>query len=430
MRAKTMQRDERRQKWSALRVPIYNYRGMTASGRATKGSFNAESLPAARAQMRTEGIFLTEISQSKEIEDIAPRKNTDRLQIDLSFLRGIPALERALATRQLATLVSAGIPLVEALTALVAQSEHAGMRALLGKVRERVNEGSSLGDALQSTGQFDTLYISMVRAGEAGGALDVVLERIADYLESQVTLANKVSSILIYPAVMLLFAGGVVTALVTVVLPQITGLLLSLDQELPFYTVWIIAISNFARSWWWAVLLAMGAGFMFFRSVIATDRGRAIYDRLCLRLPVIGRIIRVVAIARFSRTLSTLLSSGVSIVKALEISQHVTRNAVISEAIHSARTSVIEGATLAAPLRASGQFPPMVITMIEVGERSGEVDAMLNRVADTYDQQVENSISKLTSLLEPLLILLMVGIVLVIILATLMPLLEITNSMH
>lgn len=411
-------------------MPIFDYKGMTNAGRATKGSFNAESLAAARARLRGDGIFLTEINESKDIEDIGPRESGAGFQIDLSFLRRIPALERALATRQLSTLISAGIPLVEALTALVEQCEHAGMRSLLGKVRNRVNEGASLGDALQSTGQFDNLYVSMVRAGEAGGALAVVLERVADYLESQVTLANKVSSILIYPAVMLLFAGGVVMALVTVVLPQITGLLLSLDQELPFYTVWIIAISDFARSWWWAVLLMLGAGAILFRSIIATGRGRAAYDRISLRLPVIGRIVRLVAIARFSRTLSTLLSSGVGIVQSLEISQHVARNVVISDAIRSARTSVIEGTTLAAPLRSSGQFPPMVITMIEVGERGGEVDSMLTRVANNYDEQVENSVSKLTSLLEPFLILIMVAIVLVIILATLMPLLEITNSMN
>jgi general secretion pathway protein F len=411
-------------------VPIFEYKGMNNAGRATRGSFNAESLSAARVRLRGEGIFLTEIVQTKDIDDIGPRKAGAGLEIDLSFLRRIPALERALATRQLSTLVSAGIPLVEALTALVEQCEHAGMRSLLGKVRNRVNEGASLGDALQSTGQFDTLYVSMVRAGEAGGALAVVLERVADYLESQVTLANKVSSILIYPAVMLLFAGGVVMALVTVVLPQITGLLLSLDQELPFYTVWIIAISDFTRNWWWAIIILFGAFLLLFRSVIATERGRAIYDRVSLRIPVIGRIVRLVAIARFSRTLSTLLSSGVGIVQSLEISQHVARNVVIGDAIRGARTSVIEGTTLAAPLRSSGQFPPMVITMIEVGERGGEVDTMLTRVANNYDEQVENSISKLTSLLEPFLILLMVGIVLVIILATLMPLLEITNSMN
>ncbi|MCP4037997.1 MAG: type II secretion system protein GspF, partial [bacterium] len=172
-------------------MPIYNYKGMNPAGRPTKGSLNAESLAAARGRLRTEGVFLTEILQSKEAPEIAPKRDGSRFQIDLSFLRGIPALERALATRQLATLVSAGIPLVESLTALVAQCEHAPLRALLGNVRDRVNEGSSLADALQSTGQFDNLYVSMVRAGEAGGVLDVVLERVADYLESQVTLANK-----------------------------------------------------------------------------------------------------------------------------------------------------------------------------------------------------------------------------------------------
>lgn len=411
-------------------MPIYDYKGMTGAGKATKGSLNAESLSAARARLRGEGIFLTEIAQSNESEDLTPRKDSERFQLDLSFLNRIPALELALSTRQLATLVSAGIPLLEALSALVEQCEHTGMRALLGKVRDRVNEGSSLCDALQSTGQFDILYVSMVRAGEASGALAVVLERIADYLESNVKLTNQVSAILVYPAFMLLFAGVVVAALVTVVLPQITGLLLSLDQELPVYTVAIIAVSDFARAWWWAVLIGLVIGFILFRSAIATDRGRVVWDQFNLRLPVIGRIVRTVSIARWTRTLSTLLGSGVGIVQALDISQHVAQNVVIRDAILAARASVLEGATLAAPLKASGQFPPMVITMIEVGERGSEVDSMLKRVAENYDEQVENSITKLTALLEPLMLLLMVGIVLIIILATLMPLLEITNSMN
>jgi general secretion pathway protein F len=411
-------------------VPVYSYKGVTSAGKSTKGSLTAETLTAARARMRHDGIYLTEITETDEREEASGSgEESFRFKIDLSFLQRIPPLERAIATRQLATLVGAGIPLVESLTALVTQIEHSRLKSVLGRVRDKVNEGASLADALESTDQFDTLFISMVRAGEAGGALAVVLDRIADHLETQVSLSNKVSSILVYPMVMLIFAGGVVTALVTVVLPQITGLLLSLDQELPFYTIWIIALSEFARSWWWAVALVLVLLFFVMRSIIHTKRGRATYDRLSLRLPVIGRIVRVVAIARFSRTLSTLLSSGVGIVQALDISQHVANNEVIADAIRAARTSVLEGATLAAPLRASGQFPPMVITMVEVGERGGEVDTMLIKVADTYEEQVENSISRITSLLEPLLILLMVGIVLVIILATLMPLLEITNSM-
>jgi len=412
-------------------LPLYAYKGMTTAGKSTKGTLSAENLAAARARMRQEGIFLTDINETQQ----AARRGGDSeeespgFSIDISFLRRIPAMERAVATRQLATLVGAGIPLVESLNALVQQIEHPRLSSVMGEVRDRVNEGATLADAMQHTSQFDTLFVSMIRAGEAGGALDVVLERIADYLESQVSLTNKVSSILIYPAVMLAFAGLVVVALVTVVLPQITGLLLSLDQELPFYTRWIIAGSDFARSWWWALLLG-GAAFVFgFRAVIATERGRVVYDRVILRLPVLGRIVRVLAIARFSRTLATLLSSGVGIVQALDISRHVANNTIIGDAIQKARTSIVEGATLAGPLRASGEFPPLVTTMIEVGERSGEVDKMLIKVADTYDEQVENTISRLTALLEPLLILLMVGIVLVIILATLMPLLQITNSL-
>ena len=412
-------------------MPVYTYKGMTSAGKATKGSLTAESMASARARMRREGLFLTDISESKEDEVArkADQGEGSRINLEFHLRRKIPMLENAIATRQLATLVNAGIPLVEALTALVQQIEHARLRSVLGSVRDKVNEGSSLADALEGTQQFDTLYVSMVRAGEAGGALGVVLERVADYMESTVSLTNKVTSIMVYPAVMLGFAGLVVTVLVTLVLPQITGLLESLGQELPWYTRFIIGLSDVMREYWWAILGGAVAFIAAFRSILATERGRTVYDRTILKIPILGRITRVVAIARFSRTLATLLNSGVGIVQALDISRHVAKNEVIADAIVQARQSVLEGATLAAPLRASGQFPPMVLTMIEVGERGGEVDTMLMRVADTYDEQVENSITRLTSLLEPLLILLMVGIVLVIILATLLPLLDITSSM-
>jgi len=238
-----------------------------------------------------------------------------------------------------------------------------------------------------------------------------------------------VTSIMVYPSVMLIFALVVVAALVTIVLPQITSLLLSLNQPLPFYTRWIIDSSEFARNWWWAIAGGIAGAFAGFRLLIQTEKGRAGYDRLRLVLPVIGRITRVLAIARFSRTLATLLGSGVSIVRALEISEHVANNAVMGEAIAAAKASVIEGSSLAAPLRASGEFPPLVTTMIEVGEQSGNLEDMLVKTAATYDEQVETTISRLTSLLEPILILVMVGIVLVIILATLMPLMQITSSL-
>lgn len=412
-------------------MPAYAYKGVTTSGRNTRGSIAAENLRAARARMRADGIFVTDISETVEGAGLGTdtSRGSRNFSIKLAALNRIPAMERAMATRQLATLVGAGIPLVTALGAIVQQIEHARLKSVMGQIRERVNEGSSLADAVAQSGQFDNLYVSMIRAGEESGALDVVLGRISDYLEDSIRLRNKVSGIIIYPLVMLLFAMGVVAALVTVVLPQITTLLESLDAPLPFYTVWIIEGSEFARSWWWAMGIGAILAFMLFRALVSTARGRSVWDNLRLHMPVVGRVIRTLSIARFTRTLSTLLSSGVGIVRALDISQHVANNSVMAEAIRAARVSIIEGASLAQPLRASGQFPPLVTTMVEVGEQSGELDSMLAKVATTYDEQVETTISRLTALLEPLLILVMVGIVLVIILATLMPMLEITSSL-
>ncbi len=413
-----------------IAIPIYAYKAIDGAGKAARGSVTAENARAARSRMKSEGLFLTEIRETSQAAGTtSPGESSPDSRFDTSFLRPIPNMERAVATRQLSTLVGAGIPLVDSLSALVQQIEHARLKSVMDQVRDRVNEGSSLADALQKSGQFDNLFVSMIRAGEASGALDVVLGRVADYLEDSVRLKNKVTSIMVYPSVMLIFALLVVAALVTIVLPQITSLLLSLNQPLPFYTRWIIDGSEFARNWWWAMAAGLAGAFVGFRLLIRTEKGRAGYDRLRLVLPVIGRITRVLAIARFSRTLATLLASGVSIVRALEISEHVANNAVMEEAIAAAKAGVIEGSSLAAPLRASGQFPPLVTTMIEVGEQSGDLEDMLVKTAATYDEQVETTISRLTSLLEPILILIMVGIVLVIILATLMPLMQITSSL-
>lgn len=412
-------------------MPVYTYKGVTTAGENTRGSINADNLRGARAKMREDGVFLTEIVEggATPAKD-APSKSGLRMRVKMPNFRRVPPMERSVATRQLATLVLADVPLLDSLTALVLQIENARLKEVMSVVRERVNEGSSLADAFEQSGQFDNLYVSMIRAGEESGALGVVLGRVSDYLESSIRLRSKVTSILVYPAVMLLFSLLVVAALVTVVLPQLTGLLLSLNQPLPFYTMWIIEASDFARNWWWAMLIVAALFVMGFRFVIQTERGRLTYDSLRLRLPVIGRVTRIISIARFTRTLSTLLGSGVGIVRALDISQHVANNVIMGAAIASARTSITEGATLAAPLKASGEFPPLVTTMVEVGERSGELEAMLAKVATTYDEQVESAITRLTALLEPLLILLMVGIVLVIILATLTPLMQITSSLN
>jgi general secretion pathway protein F len=406
-------------------VPVYAYKGVTAGGRPTRGHLDAESSRSARARLRRDGIFLTDFQETSAEaltrSATGPRFN---LQVSLPSLKRISGTDLAMMTRQAATLIGAGIPLLDGLRALTEQTENPRLKSVLGQVRDRVNEGASFADALAQAGTFPDLYVSMVRAGEAGGALETVLERLADYLESQTRLRNKVASILIYPCVMLafatfVFATFVVGVLVTVVLPQITELLQTLDQPLPFYTRWIINLSHFVREAWWALGLALAGGLLALRAAIRTTRGRASWDRLKLRLPVVGRSVRLIAISRFTRTLSTLLSGGLPIVRALGTAKDVANNAVLGQAIDEAQESITEGASIAQPLRASGEFPPLVTHMIEVGERS----------ADTYDEQVETMVTRLTALLEPLLILIMVGIVVVIILATLVPLLNITTSL-
>jgi general secretion pathway protein F len=235
---------------------------------------------------------------------------------------------------------------------------------------------------------------------------------------------------MLYPLMMMGFAVLVVVALVTVVLPQITQLLESMNMPLPWYTEAIISGSRFVRSWWWALLAGVVLVVIALRTATRTTRGREAKDRLLLRLPVFGRVLRILAISRFTRTLSTLLAGGIPIVRSLEISKFVADNQVIGEAIDRARESITEGSSIAGPLRRSGQFPPLVTHMVDVGEKSGELEAMLAKVADTYDEQVETAVTRLTALLEPMLILIMVGIVLFIILATLVPLLQLTSAIR
>jgi len=410
-------------------MPVFAYKGVDASGKTIRGHVDAESPRGARSRLRRDGIRPLELGETARRAAPAARRAAAARRIELSFLQRIPPLDLAVATRQLATLIGAGVPLVQALSALSEQVENPRLKQVVGRVRDRVNEGSSLGDALAQTNAFSGLYVSMVRAGEAGGALEGVLGRLADYLESQVRLRNKVGSILIYPLLMFAFACIVVGVLVTVVLPQITELLTSLDRELPIYTRVIIGVSDFTRSWWWAMLLSAGAVGLALRAAVRTERGRLGYDRLRLRLPIVGRITRLLAISRFSRTLSTLLAGGLPIVRSLDIARHVTNNVVMGRAIEKAGAAITEGASVAKPLRESGEFPPLVTHMVQVGEQSGELEGMLAKVADTYEEQVETTVTRLTALLEPILIIIMVGIVVTIILATLVPLLEVTSAL-
>jgi general secretion pathway protein F len=407
-------------------MPIYEYRGVVAGNRTARGVVDAESLRAARLKLRADGIYPTDLAVGRTQSALS--ELLSRLQ--LPVLRRVPPLDLAMFTRQLSTMLGAGVPLVESLTALAEQVENRRLKAVIGRVRESVNRGSTLADGLaEHPAVFDDLYCSMVRAGESSGALEIVLRRLGDYVESQLDLRNKVTNALVYPVLMILVSSAVAGVLLVKVIPTITQLLRDLDQPLPLATLVVIGASEFLTRWWTALAIGAVAAFLVGNRLIRTERGRRVWDRARLSLPLVGRVVRLVAVSRFARTLATLLAGGVNVVRALEISTGVTRNAVIGQAIGEAGEAITRGSSIAAPLRASGEFPPMVTHMIAVGEASGELEAMLAKVADTFDELVANSLNRLTALMGPILLVVVAGLVVMIILSTLLPLLNLTAAL-
>lgn len=407
-------------------MPVYEYRGVTAGNRAARGLVNAESARAARLRLRAQGVFPTHIALGRTgsgLGDLLSR-------LRLPQLRRIPDLDMALFSRQLATLLGAGVPLVESLSALTEQVENERLKKVIGSVRETVNHGSTLADAMgEHPYAFGELYRAMVRAGETSGALELVLMRLADYTEGQMELRNKITNAMVYPVIMIVVSLIVTGVLLVWVIPTITQLLRDMDQPLPLLTVMVMAVSDFLVAWWLPLAIGVAAGLLLVNRLIHTESGRVVWDRFRLRLPVIGRAVRFVAIARFARTLSTLLAGGVNIVRALDIANAVAANAVIGRAVDDSRDAIVKGATIAGPLRESGEFPPMVTHMVSVGEASGRLDGMLAKVADTYDELVANTLNRLTALMGPVLLIFVAGLVVIIILTTLLPLLSLTTAL-
>jgi general secretion pathway protein F len=328
-------------------------------------------------------------------------------------------------TRQLATLIGAGLPMVPALNSLSNQIENPNLKTVVSQIRERVKEGSSLTEALRDFPRaFSSLYINMVAAGESSGALDVVLLRLADFTENQVKLRNRVVAALIYPVVMVLLASAAVAFLMLKVVPRILELFADWEQALPMPTMILLVTTNFLRQYWLVVLVVLvGTGLllvMYFR----TKKGQFLYDRLILRVPIFGRLIRMTATTRFTRTLGTLLTSGIPLLKSMNIVKNIVNNRVLAQAIENSKESIVEGQSIAAPLARSGVFPPMVTDMIAIGENSGQLEHMLLKISDAYDNQTETMVSGLTAILEPVLILVMGGIVFFIVLAILLPIFE------
>ena len=405
-------------------MPVFAYRGLAANGRSVAGVVDADSVRTARGKLRERGIFPTDLAEE---EPVVKRSLGDYLP---SFGRRIPPTELSLLTRQLSSLLGAGVQLVDALGALADQSARPVTKRLLSQIRERVREGTSLGDALAAHPEtFSDLYIGMVRAGEAAGALEVVLNRIADFNESQAEFKAQVTHALTYPIIMVCVGSAIMFFLMGYVVPQVATIFQQNNAALPLPTVILITISNFISSYWMLLLLMIVGTIAAIMYALSTKRGRRFYDTWLLRLPYIGGTVTLVLCARFSRTLATMLQSGVQLLPALASVKHVITNALLADAVEESRTSIREGHGMTHPLAQSGLFPPLLIEMIRVGERTGEVESMLERVADTYEREVERSLNQLTTLLEPLMTLAMAGIILFMMLAILLPIFQLNQLM-
>ncbi len=418
-------------------MPIYEYKAYVSGGGTTNGVIDADTPREARARLRRENVLVSEIHElrgGKRVAADGSKSKGPSLLQRVTALRAVNTTPTsanieivAAATRQLGTLLGAGIPLTEALRALIEQTEHRRAETMFRQVRERVSQGASLADALaEHPAWFNDLYVNMVRAGQATGNLDIVFKRLADYMQAQRALRRKVVSALTYPAMMVGIGIIVVSILMTLVVPKITGMLIDTGQTLPGPTRVLIVISNLFKNYWWVGMLVLAAiSFAVERIYNHSDKGRLFLDKSMLRMPVIGDLLRKQAIARFTHTLSTLLQSGVPVVSSLEITRNVVGNRVIADASEVIRTRILEGTDIGTPMRATGVFPPVVCYMVQVGEQSGELEQMLDRVGAAYDEEIEVATGRLTSVLEPILIVFLAVVVGYIVIAIVLPILKV-----
>jgi general secretion pathway protein F len=417
-------------------MPVFEYRGLNAAGKNIDGLKEAESPKALRAALRKDGIFLTDVVGQAE-GSVKGGKGAKggaaaiaNAPVNFKLTGGsVSTDDIAVMTRQLATLLKAGVSLVEALSAMVDQVEKEKLKRILSDVKQRVNEGSSLNEALNAHVKvFGPLFVNMIRAGESSGALDSVLLRLAEFTEGQARLKQKVVGTMIYPAIMLVIGGGVLIMLMTVVVPKVTKIFDDMKVNLPWTTKLLIASSNFLQNYWFIVVPMFILGAILFYRWTGSEKGKPVWDRIVLKVPIFGPLIRQLSVARFTRTLATLLKSGVPLLTALDIVKNVITNSVMSAVVDTARDAIREGESIANPLKKSGEFPPLVYHMVSIGERSGQLEDMLLNVAESYETSVNVRIGALTSLLEPMMIVLMGAAIAFVAFSILMPILQM-NSM-
>jgi general secretion pathway protein F len=411
-------------------LPAFAYTGLNSQGRSIKGVQTADTVSGLKASLRREGVYLTAVTEANASGRTRETTDTESQDVDFGALFDrISPKQVAYVTRLLSTLLIAGVTLPEALGALTDQVESARFKGVLSDLSSRVNEGSSLAAALGvHPSVFTPLYVNMVRAGESSGALETVLIRLADFMDQQEELKGKLGTALLYPIAMALVATFVVGLLMVKVVPQVTELFSDQEMSLPFSTRILIGVSDFVGGYWWLILLVGAAGSWAFAKWRMTAAGRASLDHRKLTMPFLGDLLRKVAVARFSRTLSTMLASGVQLLEALDIVSSLLGNVTLEKAVSDARDDIREGEGIAPALKRSGEFPPLVTHMISVGERSGELESMLSDVADAYDREVNTAINRSMAVLEPLMIVGMAVVVGFIVFAIMQPIIQM-NSM-
>ena len=406
-------------------MPVYQYKGYKNDGGAAAGIIDAESPKIARVKLRKVGVFPTDMVEQGSATAGSTTGPSSRASAGIGRSPALSTNDVAMMTRQLATLLVAGLPLVDAIGVMVEQTEKKAVKSLMADIREKIRGGGTYSSVLEAyPREFSQIYVHMVRAGEASGALDQILFRLAEFLEKQLALKHKVTNAILYPALMMVVGVGVPFFLMTFVVPKITAVFTSLKQALPWPTVLLMSISNFLADYWAIILGGVALAVWAVRRAMKTDAGQLTADRWLLKVPLIGEVSRMVAISRLTSTLATMLASGVQLLDAMDVAKRVMSNRVLEQAVEGARQNIREGETIAEPLKRSGEFPALVTHMIAVGERSGEMEEMLRRIGNIYDGEVDRVITRFTSLLEPIMILVMGVLVFFIVVAILLPIFE------
>ncbi len=409
-------------------MPVYEYTALDAKGKTKTGLIDADSELVARQKIRQAGSYPTSLKAVKSTS--SDKGERAGFSFSQRFAR-VSQGELAVMTRQLATLIGAGFPLVSALESLVAQINSPSLKKIIAGIKGTVVEGSSFADAMgKYPNVFSPIYVNMVNSGESSGTLEIVLERLADIIEKQEALKSKMITAMIYPIVILMISILIVSFLLIYVVPKIMSMFDNLKQELPLPTRILLGASDFMKSYWWVLILVVIVGWFAIRSAYRSEKGRKLIDAKSLSVPLFGSLIRRMAAARFARTLGSLLDNGVSMLPALGIVENIVGNVYIAQIVSDGSAEVSKGKGLGVALDVKTAFPPMAIQMIQVGEQSGNLEEMLGKVADVFEREVETAAMRLTALVEPVMVLFMAGIVLFIVLAICLPIFEMNQMIR